>query len=182
MSPNESSISPPEIQKSAVVFNEFIKIERDDLLFSGKTKHPYYTLTTKPKAVVVLAFNLDGLLILNEEYRHPTRQTLLCCPGGFLDKNESPEEAGKRELLEESGYLANSLQLIGKAYPYPGITGQKIFFLRALKAIKYSKPNREPTELIRTVLKSPASVHKEISSGREADSQLCSALYFNSIA
>jgi ADP-ribose pyrophosphatase len=37
--------------------------------------------------------------------------------GGFIDDGENPEEAAKRETLEESGYVVNKLYLLGKISP-----------------------------------------------------------------
>ena len=178
---NQNPIKPPKLQSSAIIFDEFAKIRKDTLLFHEKIQYNYYTLITKPKAVVILALQEDGQLVLNNEYRHPTSRILLSCPGGFLAEDEAPEHGAKRELLEETGYDAKSFQVIGEAFPFPGITGQKIYFVRALGAFKSSHPDREPTELIRTTTKPLNEVEKEILSGENIDSLLCSALYYHTI-
>lgn len=46
-----------------------------------------------------------------------------CLPGGFLEWGESPEEGGKRELLEETGITAGSLSLLGV---YASVTDVKV--------------------------------------------------------
>ena len=43
------------------------------------------------------------------QYRHPVKETLLEIPGGFIDENETPEDAMKRELKEETGYEFSSI-------------------------------------------------------------------------
>ncbi|MGK0183278.1 MAG: ADP-ribose pyrophosphatase [Halioglobus sp.] len=176
---NQSPIRIPKLKKSTIIFDEFAKIRRDTLLFYEKVEYNYYTLVTKPAAVVILALRQDGQIVLNNEYRHPTSRILLSCPGGFLSEDEAPELGAKRELIEETGYDAKSFQVIGEAYPFPGITGQKIFFVRALDAFKTSNPDREPTELIRTITRTLSEVEQEILSGSNVDALLCTALYYH---
>lgn len=178
---NQSPIRIPKLENSTIVFDEFAKIRRDTLLFHEKIQYNYYTLVTKPAAVVILALREDGQLVLNNEYRHPTSRILLSCPGGFLADAETAEEGAKRELLEETGYDAKTFQVIGEAFPFPGITGQKIFFVRALGAFKSASPDREPTELIRTITRSLPEVEEEILSGGDIDSLLCTALYYHTL-
>ena len=47
-------------------------------------------------------------------------------PAGKLEKGEDPFEAGKRELKEETGAVANKYISLGKLYPTPGYCGEII--------------------------------------------------------
>ena len=48
-------------------------------------------------------------------------------PGGGLEYGETPNEALKRELKEETGYTANNIKLIHKFYTSAGFSNQKIY-------------------------------------------------------
>jgi ADP-ribose pyrophosphatase len=172
----------PSTEQSQLIFEEsFLKIKRDRLRLQQADPYFYYTLLTPAFAVVVLAMTNEGFYVLNQEYRHPTKKMLICCPGGFIDENEDPLIAAKRELEEETGYTAENFTLIGSAYPYPGISGQKTFYVKAENAKFYTPPRLEPSEIIQTQLFKPEELTHLFSQQIEFDGTLCTALFFNSM-
>ncbi len=179
-SPDQNLIIP-QVKKSQIIFEEsIIKIRCDSLYLPPDSYYRYYTLLTKPSSVIILALTSEGRYILTEEYRHPTGKILLSCPGGFIDGEESPLEAAKRELLEETGFQAESLEVMGSAFPYAGISGQKTFYIKAIGARQVSSPHLEVSEIIRTVLKSKQELNQFIDQDAELDGTLCTALFFDS--
>lgn len=176
---NKNDFLPlPQVEESTIVFEEFIKIRRDTLRLPTHQTYRYYTLLTPASAVVILATTKENGLVLNEEYRHPTGKVLLGCPGGYVDQGEEPLEAAKRELIEETGYTAEEYALIGTAYPYPGISGQKIFYIHAKNAKKTAEPQREMAEIIKTIEISENEVKRKIALGCDLDGTLATALFF----
>lgn len=179
--PNEKLFSFPVVEESNLIFEEsIIKIRRDTLQLGGLPPYRYYSLSTFPFAVVILATTSKGEYVLNEEYRHPTGKMLLSCPGGYIDAKEDPLEAAARELEEETGFQASSFKIIGSAYPYAGISGQKTIYVSAREAIKQTNPRLEPSEIIQTRLFDPYTLQKTIEKGADLDGTLCTALFFNS--
>ena len=64
-----------------------------------------------PGAVAVVAINESNQVLMIRQYRHPVGEFLWEIPAGLLDvAGESHEFAARRELLEETGYLAQSLE------------------------------------------------------------------------
>jgi ADP-ribose pyrophosphatase len=51
------------------------------------------------------------------QYRYPLRKILLEFPAGQIENDEDMKEAAKRELLEETGYLAKEIQYIYTYHP-----------------------------------------------------------------
>ena len=47
-------------------------------------------------------------------------------PAGIVDKDEKPEDAAKRELEEETGIVANSIEHLITVYPSCGYTNEKV--------------------------------------------------------
>jgi ADP-ribose pyrophosphatase len=175
---HDASLIPPKIHHSSLVFDEFIKIRKDHLVFNEGFSMEYYSLTTKGPAVVVLGILPDGSLLVNEEYRHPSRQIVLCFPGGYLEHEEAPIIGGRREFLEETGYDAEEFSLLGSAYPYPGISDQKIYFVLAKNAFKIQNPTPDPSEIFRTLTMSRNELSDRIISGKNVDGILGTALFF----
>lgn len=75
----------------------------------GSAKKYYWA--DLPPAVVVVAID-DGELLLVEQYRPTIRETCLELPAGIVEDSESYEAAGRRELEEETGTLAGSVELL----------------------------------------------------------------------
>lgn len=74
-----------------------------------------------PGAVAVIALNEKQEVLLIRQYRHPVRTYLWEIPAGLLDiPGESKLEAAKRELLEETGYIADEWQELIAFHTTPG--------------------------------------------------------------
>ncbi len=63
-----------------------------------------YDVRDEGKTVTIVAFTPENKIILEKLYRPGPEKVLMELPGGFVDKDEEPEDAAKRELLEETGY------------------------------------------------------------------------------
>ncbi|MDX1672281.1 MAG: NUDIX hydrolase [Balneolaceae bacterium] len=74
-----------------------------------------------PTWINVIPLTEKREVILVEQYRYGTKEPTLEIPGGMVDEGETPEEAALRELLEETGYRAGSLQSLGKVSANPAI-------------------------------------------------------------
>lgn len=178
---SNDSLPIPKVEVSHIVHDGFIKIRCDRLRLPNGHKYHYYSLDARAPAVVVLAVTSDHKLLLIEEYRHPTLSILLSCVGGYLDsENEKPEEAARRELLEETGYTAERFLILGSAYPYPGISSQKLYYVLAENVIKERNPELESSEILKPVLMTRSELVNAIAEGKPIDGNLCTALFLES--
>ncbi len=80
-----------------------------------------------PDWVNVVAVTADGQAVLIEQYRHGTQTVTLEVPGGMIDAGESPIEAARRELLEETGYGCTELRQLGCVEPNPAIQTNRCY-------------------------------------------------------
>lgn len=180
MSKHNHCFTLPHLIDSKIIFEEsLVKIRRDQLQINHNPPYVYYSLITHPFAVAVLASTPEGAFVLNEEYRRPTEHVLLGCPGGYLDPGEDALQAAQRELLEETGYHAQSFNIMGSAFPYAGFTGQKTIYVRAYGATRTAQPQPEASEIIRPRLLMSNELIQRIQEGAEVDGVLCTALFFN---
>lgn len=104
-------------------------------------------LVVHPGAVVVLPVLDDGRVVLLENHRPMLGVTLLELPAGTLEPGELPEPAARRELREESGFVARTLEPLFVAYASPGITDERFFAFRA-SGLENVGQDLDPTERI----------------------------------
>jgi ADP-ribose pyrophosphatase len=102
-----------------------IKVRRDLIHHSG--------------SVVVLAVDDSGTVpqvLLERQYRHAANDYLWEIPAGRIDPGEQPLHAGKRELIEETGYRAQHWRRILKFYASPGFVAEtmSVFLATGLRA------------------------------------------------
>lgn len=172
------NIPIPEIKRSETVYKGYFEVREDLLQLPHGPKRVYTVLLNAPEAAVVIAETKEGKLVINKEYRHPTGKWLYGCPGGKVDPGESPVEAARRELLEETGYSSTDLHFMGTAYPFPAVSHQRIHFIHARNATLTHETEHETFELIHVELKTPEELQQEIAKGALVDGILCTALFF----
>ena len=76
--------------------------------------------------MAVCAITPENEVLLVKQFRKPAEKPLLEIPAGKLEKNEEREEAAKRELEEETGYIAKNLQFVTHMYGSPGFSNEKL--------------------------------------------------------
>ncbi|MCP5469222.1 MAG: NUDIX hydrolase [Chlamydiales bacterium] len=170
----------PSVIETEVVNHAFFKIRKEVLHMQHQEDYNYYVLETRPFAVAIIATTPDGRFLINREYRHPSRTILLGAPGGSTDPDEEHEACAKRELLEETGYIAKRYEKLGQSYPYSGVCHQQTVFYRAYDAEKIASPNLDHAEFIETVLYTKEELQKAIKEN-PVDGILLAGLYFASI-
>jgi ADP-ribose pyrophosphatase len=80
---------------------------------------PYYVLELQDYVAVVAMTPAREVLLVRQFRPVVDRQTLEL-PSGHDERGESPEDAARRELLEETGYMAPGLELLGALVPDVG--------------------------------------------------------------
>jgi len=109
-------------KRKSVFTNSRFTIYEDDVIFpDGKTKGKYNVLEFPNKTVVSLAHRDDEILMI-ESFRYPTNSIELELPAGGIEEGETPEQAAKRETLEETGYETVDHKVIYEAQTSNGIS------------------------------------------------------------
>lgn len=84
-------------------------------MYDGTTKT--FELLRRPDTVVVFGVLPDGKILLMEQEQPHKKESYLGATGGRVDEGEDILVAAKRELLEESGYVADEFILWDAQYP-----------------------------------------------------------------
>lgn len=83
-------------------------------------------IVERPAAVAVVPLTDEGRVLLLHQYRQPVGRPLLELPAGLMDvAGESPEEAANRELVEEAGLAAGTLEHLTTFWNSAGWTDER---------------------------------------------------------
>jgi ADP-ribose pyrophosphatase len=108
-------------------------------------------IVSHPGSVVVLAIDdshKEPRVLLERQYRYAAKQTLWELPAGRIDEEESDVAAGKRELLEETGYTAKQWKRLTKYYASPGFMDETMAIYLA-RGLERGQAHPEEDEAIR---------------------------------
>ena len=89
----------------------------------------------RPDTVSVLAVDDQGRVLLVRQYRYAVGKETLEIPAGTIDPGETPEEAARRELREETGYDCEELKRLITYHPAVGYSTEKMTIFLAKKLV-----------------------------------------------
>ncbi len=109
-----------------------LKVHRDTVRLpdGGRGEREYIR---HPGAVAVVALFDDGTVLLERQFRYPHRREFLEIPAGKLEPGEPHLDTAKRELLEETGYLAAEWRSLGTIHTAIGYSDEAIELFLAKK-------------------------------------------------
>ncbi len=90
--------------------------------------HDFFVIDS-PDWVNVVAVTTAGELVLVKQFRFGVQDFCWEIPGGLLDDGEDPVAAGRRELLEETGFGGGEARVLGSVWPNPAIQNNRCHFV-----------------------------------------------------
>lgn len=139
---------PDVLARREVATNRFMTYVEEDLRAPDGSVYTYHQVEARWEAVLVLPVLGDGRLVLERIYRHPYRQYLLEFPAGGIEVGEDPLRAAARELEEETGYRAGSLERLGAYEAIPGMLRARIQVVLARDLVQTGTRSHETMELL----------------------------------
>jgi ADP-ribose pyrophosphatase len=88
-----------------------VGVERVELP-DGRVIDEFLWVKTREFAIVV-AITPEGEVILERSYKHGARRVATSLPAGYLEEGETPLDAARRELREETGFEADDWKALG---------------------------------------------------------------------
>jgi ADP-ribose pyrophosphatase len=116
----------------------------------------------------VFAQTADGRVILERQYKHGVGRPSLVLPGGAIEHGEDPLITAQRELLEETGYVADDWQPLGSYVADANQLGSIAHLFLARNARQVTQPHSGDLEEIEIVLLTPEEIIHAISQGEVA--------------
>ncbi len=136
-----------------------------------------FVVINSPNWVNIIPITHGGNLVMVEQYRHGTDSITLELPGGLMDKGENPEDAVRRECLEETGYGGDELVYIGEQLPNPAFMNNTCYTYAWLGCRKISEQNLDRTEDILVKEVPLWDIMRLLSEGKINHSIIMSALF-----
>lgn len=81
--------------------------------------------------ITVVALPNPEEVVLVRQFRYPIGKATWELPAGRLNIGEDPLQGAKRELKEETGFIANQMESLGIVYPAPGYCSEVLYFFKA---------------------------------------------------
>jgi ADP-ribose pyrophosphatase len=125
LSAADVELNQPLVSRTVVHAGRYMTIERDlAVVKEGSTSER--DIVIHPGAVVIAPLDADGRLLFVTQFRLPAGGALLELPAGTLDLHdgriENPLVAAHRELEEETGWRAGSMERLGGFWSAPGFS------------------------------------------------------------
>lgn len=136
-----------------------------------------FSVIESPDWVNVVALTDDDEIVLVRQYRHGIGRQTLEIPGGMIDPHETPEEAARRELREETGYAAERWERIGVVQPNPAIQTNRCYTLLGTGARKVGEMELDPGEVIEVETRGIAEIHEMVARGEITHALVVAAFY-----
>ncbi len=107
----------------------------------------YVAMQAPDWVMVIPVLGEDFLLV--RQWRHAARCLTTEFPGGVRDGDEDPAETAARELLEETGFRAGTLRLLGRCNPNPALFSNTFHCYLAQELIPTGVQHLDADELLR---------------------------------
>ena len=137
-----------QVFKSELVYRCGIFSVRRDAsrsLGSGQ-EHDFHVIETSDW-VNVVPVTRDQQVVMVRQFRHGIRDLTLEVPAGVMDTaDESPAQAARRELREETGYGCDALVPLGVVHPNPAIMNNRCHMFAAHDVELAGPPQWDGTE------------------------------------
>lgn len=110
-----------EVSSTEAFHNRWLRITLDTVRLPDGQTYEYTTIRREVEGVGVIGFDGQGRVLLQREYRHPVGQVIWQVPGGLTNPGEDRTVCAARELREETGYEAESLEYLGSFWDNPAL-------------------------------------------------------------
>lgn len=149
-----------------VVDSPFMRLRADEVELPNGTIVPNYYVRESRGFVTIAALTPGERLVLVRQYRYGSDSIHLELPAGMLLDEEEPAVCARRELAEETGYEAESCDLVGEYFPEPVRSNARAYIYIGRGARRTGEPAPDPTEHIEVELATLQAFRSMLADGR----------------
>ncbi len=152
------------------------KVREDRYRFEPSQAEADFLVCESRDWVVILPVTVDGQIVFVRQFRHGVGHVVLEIPGGLIDGDESPEQAARRELREETGYEAETYRQVADLLPNPALNCAHCHVVLAQGCRLVRDQDLDPLEQIEVVTHPWEKIPELIRSGRFNHAQAIAAM------
>lgn len=169
-------IQPEETVDTHIAFKGALVNVRQDTVRLPDGRTTTREIVVHPEVIAVLPILDDGRIVFVRQFRKAAERVLLELPAGGIDLGESPEDAVRREMIEETGYRVGSLEFLCGFFTSPGFTTEYMHLYRAT-GLHPGEPT-EATDQIEVVPLTREEVVAKFAAGEIGDAKSILALAY----
>jgi ADP-ribose pyrophosphatase len=173
---HDPALAEHGVSSEQLVDGKLLKAWRDEV------RLPDGSLSTReyikhPGACIIIAELRPGVLVFERQFRYPVDQVMLELPAGKLDANEEPLLCAQRELLEETGYVADSWKFVGALHPCVAYSTERIDVFLAQR-LTYEGQRLDEGEFLQVFEMSIVEAETAVFDGRITDAKTIACLFW----
>lgn len=173
----QDSLLETQLESEVVFQGKLLEVRRDRVLLPDQST-AFREYIVHPGAVVIIARLPSGALLFERQFRYPVGRSFLELPAGKIDPGESIDDTARRELAEETGYLAGCWSHLGTMHPCIGYSNERIeVFLADELELQEGGSTLDEGEFLEVLSLTWAEVDEAIRGGRITDAKTITALY-----
>jgi 8-oxo-dGTP pyrophosphatase MutT (NUDIX family) len=139
---------------------------------------PAYYIIEYPMWASVLALTKENKAVFVKQYRHGLGVVSIELPGGVVDAGETPEQGVRREIQEETGYVFESYEYLGKISPNPATSNNYMHMFLARGGEKVGEQRLDETEDVEAVLYTLDEVKELLRQNKIVQSLHCTTIFY----
>jgi 8-oxo-dGTP pyrophosphatase MutT (NUDIX family) len=156
----------------------WLTIRKDKCEMPDGQVFPSFYVQEYPEWVNAFALTKDNRVIMVKQYRHGIEEIGIELPGGAAEKGETMEEAMRREIKEETGYVFGSYEYLGKICANPSTTNNFMHMFLAKDGEKVGAPQLDHLEDLEVVLYSIEEVKQMLKENKIMQSLHVNCLFY----
>ncbi len=146
------------LESRYVMKRPWLTARREHVQLPTGAEHDEYYILEYPDWVNIIAFTDDGKMVMVRQYRHALGRTDYELCAGICEPGEAPEEAARRELLEETGYAGGEWHEFRTLAPNPATCTNLSHTFIATGVTRMSGQHLDATEDISVHIMEPEEV------------------------
>lgn len=148
-----------------IIRRPWLTARRDKVQLPDGRVAPEFYVLEYPDWINVVALTTDGNIILERQWRHALDEISTEIPAGVIEAGETPLEAARRELQEETGYTGGQWESIITVAPNPGLMTNRCHCFLATGVSHTSGQHLDANEDLQVFFQKPAEVNRMLHEG-----------------
>ena len=163
----QADLTETEVASETVFQGKLLRVKRDTVsLHDGKAATREYI--EHNGAVMIIPVLDTGELVMERQYRYVMRRHCIEFPAGKIDPGEEPLATGRRELLEETGYVARDWTYPATIHPTVAYSTERILVYLA-RGLEHRGSNPDEGEFLEVLKLLPEALLELVRTGEISD-------------